>query len=118
MIKKIVIGIVAFFILLVVFSGGYLYSVSVTLPVEAPAVTTTLHDAQFNSSVTAAEDWLLSLYSVNKLPSLSAAVGVGGKLVWSGAIGHADLDAGVPAKDSTTYRVGSISKSLTAAAAM
>lgn len=118
MMKKIVIGIVAFFVFLAVFAGGYLYSVSVTLPEEAAAVTTTLHDAQFTSAAAVAEDWLLSLYSANKLPSLSAAVGIGGKLVWSGVIGHADLDTEIPAEYHTTYRIGSISKSLTAAAAM
>ena len=48
------------------------------------------------------------------LPSLSVAVGVEGQVVWEGAFGFANVGARTPASLETTYRIGSVSKSLTA----
>lgn len=56
MVKKIVTGIVAFSIFLVVNAAGYLYFISAKLLEEVPAVTSSLYDAQFSSSVGTAED--------------------------------------------------------------
>ncbi len=47
------------------------------------------------------------------LPSLSVAVGVDGQVVWEGAFGFANVKARTPASLETTYRIGSVSKSLT-----
>jgi len=47
-------------------------------------------------------------------PSLSVAVAINNELVWAGAKGYADVDKEVPAKISSLYRAGSVSKSLTA----
>src|SRR5437867_2779646 len=52
-----------------------------------------------------------------KIPGMSVAVVVDKKLVWSGGFGMADLENSVPAKAATVYRLGSISKSITAVAA-
>lgn len=52
------------------------------------------------------------------IPGLSVAVVVDGKKVWEGGFGLSDLENQVPAKATTTYRLASISKSLTAVAAM
>ncbi|HEY2975796.1 MAG TPA: serine hydrolase [Pyrinomonadaceae bacterium] len=50
------------------------------------------------------------------LPGLSIAVAVDGKTVWSEGFGFADLDKKVLASPKTRFRIGSLSKLLTAAA--
>lgn len=56
--------------------------------------------------------------SANSVPGLSAAVVSGGEEVWSQGFGMADLENFVPATSRTLYRLGSVSKPLTATAAM
>src|SRR5438128_9895102 len=51
-----------------------------------------------------------------KIPGLQVAVAVGGKLVWSEAFGYADLAREVPVTAETQFRIGGVSKPLTAAA--
>ncbi len=51
-------------------------------------------------------------------PGISAAVVENGELVWSEGFGLADLENSVPANSRTLYRLGSVSKPLTATAAM
>lgn len=53
-----------------------------------------------------------------RLPSLAAAVLRDGELVWESAVGVADVEAGAEATPDTQYRVGSITKTFTAAAIM
>jgi CubicO group peptidase (beta-lactamase class C family) len=53
-----------------------------------------------------------------RLPSVSAAVARNGGLVWNEAVGVADEDADAAATPDTQYRVGSITKTFTAAAIM
>src|SRR5439155_3370376 len=50
--------------------------------------------------------------------SLAAAVMRDGELIWEKAVGVADVEAGVEATPDTQYRVGSITKTFTAAAIM
>jgi CubicO group peptidase (beta-lactamase class C family) len=54
----------------------------------------------------------------SKVPGISAAIVQHGELVWSAGFGMADLENSVPATSQTMYRIGSISKSITATAAM
>ena len=51
------------------------------------------------------------------IPALSAAVALGGRILWSEAFGLADREAGVPATPATRFGIGSITKSLTMALA-
>jgi len=53
-----------------------------------------------------------------RVPSLAAAVLRDGELVWETAVGAADVEAGVEATPETQYRLGSITKTFTAAAIM
>ena len=53
-----------------------------------------------------------------RLPSVAAAVVRDGKLVWETAVGTADAQDGRDATPDTQYRVGSITKTFTAAAIM
>jgi CubicO group peptidase (beta-lactamase class C family) len=49
-------------------------------------------------------------------PGLSLSVAAGGKIVWSVSCGYADLKARRPATAHTRFRIGSVSKTLTATA--
>jgi CubicO group peptidase (beta-lactamase class C family) len=53
-----------------------------------------------------------------KVPGLSVAVGEDGKIIWSEGFGLADLEAKRPVTTQTLFRIGSVSKSLTAAGLM
>ncbi len=48
------------------------------------------------------------------IPGFALAVAVDGQLVWSEAFGYADVDAKRPATPATQFRIGSVSKSVTA----
>jgi CubicO group peptidase (beta-lactamase class C family) len=68
----------------------------------------------------AAYDEGLAAYSLNgrKLQptGFSVAVAVNGRVVWTQGYGYADLEQKVPVTPETKFRIGSVSKSLTAAA--
>ncbi len=49
-------------------------------------------------------------------PAMTAAVSVGGDIVWQGAVGWADIAAKKPATPATAFRIGSTSKTVTATA--
>ncbi len=50
------------------------------------------------------------------VPGMSVAVGVDGEVVWAEGFGYADLENRVPVWEETKFRVGSVSKPITAAA--
>jgi serine beta-lactamase-like protein LACTB, mitochondrial len=56
--------------------------------------------------------------AANSTPGVSVAVVENGAEAWSAGFGSADLENFVPATSHTLYRLGSISKSITAAAAL
>ena len=56
--------------------------------------------------------------AASKVPGISAALVQDGEFVWSAGFGMADLENSVPATSETLYRLGSISKPITATAAM
>lgn len=51
-----------------------------------------------------------------EIPGFAIAVAVDGRIVWSEAFGYADLEAKLPATPATQFRIGSVSKPLTATA--
>ncbi len=51
-------------------------------------------------------------------PGISIGVQQGGEVVFAGGFGYADLENEVPATADTVYRIGSVTKQFTAAAAM
>jgi len=67
--------------------------------------------AQFEAAVT-------KFMSAGSVPGVSVAVVENGVPVWSAGFGMADLENFVPATSSTLYRLASISKPITATAAM
>jgi serine beta-lactamase-like protein LACTB, mitochondrial len=56
--------------------------------------------------------------AANSIPGVSVAVVENGAVEWSAGFGTADLENLVPATSHTLYRLGSISKSITATAAL
>lgn len=53
-------------------------------------------------------------YATGRYPSLSAAVSINGEVVWSQAVGHADLDTLTLVTPDSQYRIGSSSKAVNA----
>ena len=66
--------------------------------------------------VAAARTLLDSVIADNLIPGMSVAVGKGTEVLWSEGLGLADLTHGVPVTPLTKFRVGSVSKPITAAA--
>jgi CubicO group peptidase (beta-lactamase class C family) len=64
------------------------------------------------------ETEIATFMAASKVPGLSVAIVQDGEVVWSAGFGMADLENSVPATSQTVYRVGSISKPLTATAAL
>src|SRR5215467_3786549 len=64
----------------------------------------------------AIEKAVASFMSANSVPGLSVAVVLDGELRWSQGFGMADLENFSPATSSTLFRLGSISKTISATA--
>lgn len=68
---------------------------------------------EFEDEISTAQDRLIRSRDSLNVPSISAAVGLGGELIWSSAVGYADLEKREPATSNTIYRLGSTSKAVT-----
>lgn len=66
----------------------------------------------------AIEKAVASFMSANNAPGLSAAVVLEGELRWSEGFGMADLENSSPATSSTLFRLGSVSKPISATAVL
>ncbi|HKD50321.1 MAG TPA: serine hydrolase domain-containing protein [Candidatus Acidoferrum sp.] len=93
----------AFFFLLVLFCGSPLTAQQEQLSQEKRL---------------AIEKAVASFMSANSVPGLSAAVVLDGKPRWSQGFGMADLENYSPATSSTLFRLGSISKPISATAVL
>lgn len=72
--------------------------------------------SNYKTAIAVSRDSIQNLIKRNKIPGAAVTVMVDGKIAWSEGFGFADLEQNVkvdPAK--TKFRIGSISKSLTAA---
>jgi CubicO group peptidase (beta-lactamase class C family) len=67
-------------------------------------------------TVLAAAQRLVCDSLLTRIPGMQVAVAVDGKLVWSEAFGYADIEQRVPVTRTTQFRIGSVSKPLSAAA--
>ena len=97
---------------------GYFFYIHEERPAGSQSVTSINTNAHYREASSAASASIRALYEQNMVPSISAAVGVDGQLVWQGIVGFADLDKNLPADVNTQYRIGSISKSMTAVAVL
>ena len=64
------------------------------------------------------ENAISKFMAANRVPGISAAVVWNGEEVWSEGFGMADLENSVPVTPQTLFRLASISKPITATAAM
>jgi len=75
-------------------------------------------DALSPTKISAIEAVLRAAMERHGIPGLSAAVAGGSRVLWSEGLGLADVENEIPARANTVYRFGSISKSITATAAL
>ena len=76
----------------------------------------TTSDSGSSAAIEAARALLDSVMEAQAIPGLSVAVGVGSQVVWSEGFGYSDLTHDVTVTPLTKFRVGSVSKPITAAA--
>lgn len=93
---------------------GWFWQAGESLPEALPPVASETYNDSFRQVGADARNLLVKTQHRYRLPSLSLAVGVNGELVWAGAAGYCDIGIQKPATLQTAYRVGSISKSMTA----
>ena len=70
------------------------------------------------AQASAVEDILNKAIAEHQIPGASAAVVENGAIVWTKGFGLADVEEQVPARPETEYRLGSVSKPISAVAAM
>lgn len=97
-----------------------LYAVEWTNPFSgAPLPTCTASaDENFIKAIASARDHIQAMMTDRGIPGLAVAAAVNGKIVWSEAFGYSDLKRELPACPETQFRIASVSKLVTAAAAM
>jgi serine beta-lactamase-like protein LACTB len=85
-----------------------------SVPTHSFAQDSKLHPAKRAQIDAAVSKFMASTH----IPGLSVAVVENGEYKWAGGYGFADLENNVPASEHTLFRLASISKSLTATAAL
>ncbi len=73
-----------------------------------------VHTQTIEEKIEQAKAKLVKLKENQNIPGLSVAVGVGGQLVWQEGIGFANVKDQRPVEVDTKFRIGSISKTMTA----
>jgi len=75
------------------------------------------NNSPYQNAIAESNRLLDSLRQAEKIPGIDAAISIDGKIVWSEGFGFADLENQVNVKPGETrFRIGSVSKPLTAAA--
>jgi len=73
-------------------------------------------DSAYFAEIQAARPELREIQRVSKAPTVSIAISINEKTVWSEALGLQDIQKRIPADTSTQFRIGSTSKALTSLA--
>lgn len=73
-------------------------------------------DMKYAEVIEMARDRFDSVMAANNIPGLSVAVSIDGQVVWSEGFGYANIETGTPVTARTKFRIGSVSKPLTAVA--
>jgi len=68
----------------------------------------------YAEAIAASRDAVRRIMTEASVPGASVAVGIGERIVWSEGFGWADLEQRVPVTPLTRFRVGSVSKTMTA----
>lgn len=99
--------------------GGAFYFVSTMAVHSDPAAvpsTPGVHAERYSGAIEASRRLAHALLLEENLPGLSVAVARDGEIVWTEGFGWADVENRVPVMPRTQFRLGSVSKTLTAAA--
>jgi CubicO group peptidase (beta-lactamase class C family) len=99
--------------------AGALYFVSTMAVHSDPAAVSStpgVHVPRYADAIGEARRRALTLVVQDNLPGLSVAVARDGEVVWSEGFGWADVEDRGPVTPETQFRLGSVSKTLTAAA--
>jgi CubicO group peptidase (beta-lactamase class C family) len=102
-----------------VVGAGALYFVSTMAVHPDPAAvpsTPGVHAERYAGAIVEARRLALALVLQGNLPGLSVAVARDGAIVWTEGFGWADVEDRRPVTPETQFRLGSVSKTLTAAA--
>ena len=110
-----------FAVIITVAGGGAVYFVSTmavhTDPAAVPS-TPGVHAKRYSGAIEESRHLAHALLLEDNLPGLSVAVARDGEIVWTEGFGWADLEDGMPVTPRTQFRLGSVSKTLTAAAVL
>ena len=100
-------------------SWGALYFASTMAVHSDPAAvpsTPGVHAQRYSGAIEESRRLAHALLLEENLPGLSVAVARDGEIVWTEGFGWADLEGRMPVTPRTQFRLGSVSKTLTAAA--
>jgi CubicO group peptidase (beta-lactamase class C family) len=75
-----------------------------------------IEDRRFSNTITAASTLISELMISRNIKGLSIALVESNRTVWAQGFGQADVERNIPASSRTVYRIGSVSKVVTAAA--
>lgn len=110
---------VLFAVVTAVVGGGALYFV-ITMAVHSdPAAVPSMpgvHAERYAGAIEESRRLAHALLLEENLPGLSVAVARDGEIVWTEGFGWADVEGRIPVTPRTQFRLGSVSKTLTAAA--
>jgi serine beta-lactamase-like protein LACTB len=83
---------------------------------DAQALAEVQSPAEYASAIEFARTLVEAVMEESGTPGMSVAVGIDGDIVWAEGFGYADVENRVPVWEETRFRIGSVSKPLTAAA--
>jgi serine beta-lactamase-like protein LACTB len=113
-----------FFVVAIVVVGAVALNVFLNIappvhtdPAAVPSTPGTASAERYSGAVEKTRERARALLVQENLPGLSLAVAVDGKIVWAEGFGYANVERRVPVTPNTRFRTGSVSKTLTAAAA-
>jgi serine beta-lactamase-like protein LACTB, mitochondrial len=86
-----------------------------TDPAAVPSTAAAAQAERYSGAVEEARRLARSLLVEENLPGLSVAVAQDGEIVWAEGFGWADVERRAPVTPLTRFRIGSVSKPLTAA---
>jgi serine beta-lactamase-like protein LACTB, mitochondrial len=106
-------------VIVTVGGGGALYFVSTIAVHPNPAAvpsTPGVHIDRYSTAIEESRRLAHALILEDNLPGLSVAVARDGEIVWTEGFGWSDVESRMPTTSRTQFRLGSVSKTLTAAA--
>ena len=105
---------------IMVVGAAAVYFVSTTAvhpdPAAVPSEAANTAAERYSGAVEESRRLARSRLVEENLPGLSVAVALGGETVWAEGFGWADIEAPAPVTPRTRFRLGSVSKTMTAAA--